>query len=855
MKKILLRITSFLLAAIMMVGFGDWSFIVLKTSALSMITSGDYKYSILDDGTVAIKHCFPAYAKETDQIWEIPSEIDGYTVSSIDLYSSGLDNYIKTVIIPSSITFIGTLSLIENRYNTEFIVAEDNPAFTSVDGVLFNKDCTEIIRFPPRKDTTSYEIPYGVENISGRAFYENPKLCSVIIPNTVTVIGDEAFYNAKQLSSIYIPQSVVEIGRYAFVNNSLSEINVDKNNFNYASIDGVLYNKDFSILMRCPSNTQRESFTIPSGVVKIDSCAFDGGKNLTQVYMPDSLTEIEYAAFQDCAKLKEIMFPDGLRCINAYAFDGCSQLSTVTMTNSIAEIKSSAFRNCKNIKTVYFYGTEEDWGKIKIASLNDALTTADITYIDVHVHDMTAVSEKAATCTSDGNYAYWYCNECGKYYSDADGKNEIAFEETVITMTDHIYTVIQNDGVNHWYKCENCDEFTSLETHNGGVATCANKAVCTVCGISYGELSDHIFSEWTQTIAPTCTATGIEIRCCENCDNFESRPVDMIAHDYSTERTEDTAPTCTAAGSKSHHCTRCDIKADVTEIPALGHSFGEWKEVEAAAFSEDGESRRYCSVCDAFETRRIPKLSESHTHDFSGREEIISAATCTAEGSKRIYCTEEECGEYIVAVIGMTAHLYSEQVSDEYLVSPATCSSKAVYCKSCSVCGIAGSETFEYGEFDMNNHVGGTYETVQKKATCEEDGVVAHCCSSCNNVLSTDVIEATGHDWIAAEVVEAAPGRQGYTLYVCQNDPGHTYKGDFTDYPSIYGDVNNDGYVDSDDAIYLFKHINDPEQYPIDLEAQNKADFNSDGITDSDDAVYLLYHTLLPERFPLRKQM
>ena len=66
--------------------------------------------------------------------------------------------------------------------------------------------------------------------------------------------------------------------------------------------------------------------------------------------------------------------------------------------------------------------------------------------------------------------------------------------------------------------------------------------------------------------------------------------------------------------------------------------------------------------------------------------------------------------------------------------------------------------------------------------------------------------------------------------------------------PPIQGDVNGDGYVDSDDAIYMLNHIQSPNDYPI----NQNADFNGDSQTDSDDAVYLLYHVLLPEQFPFK---
>lgn len=62
------------------------------------------------------------------------------------------------------------------------------------------------------------------------------------------------------------------------------------------------------------------------------------------------------------------------------------------------------------------------------------------------------------------------------------------------------------------------------------------------------------------------------------------------------------------------------------------------------------------------------------------------------------------------------------------------------------------------------------------------------------------------------------------------------------------GDLDGNGRIDSDDAIYLLNHTMMPDHYPIDQDC----DFNGDGHVDGDDAIYLLYHTLLPDRYPLK---
>lgn len=125
-------------------------------------------------------------------------------------------------------------------------------------------------------------------------------------------------------------------------------------------------------------------------------------------------------------------------------------------------------------------------------------------------------------------------------------------------------------------------------------------------------------------------------------------------------------------------------------------------------------------------------------------------STCLVQGNNE-YTTCDDC--YIVvsgsdAKLPFADHTYVEKAEAQYLKSTATCISKAVYYKNCSECGIAGTETFEYGEFDMNNHVGATYIKDQKEATCYEDGYTGDTyCSDCNvKIKDGTVIEKSSHN-------------------------------------------------------------------------------------------------------------
>jgi hypothetical protein len=95
-------------------------------------------------------------------------------------------------------------------------VATDNVHYSSDDGVLFNKDKTQLIQYPGDKQGVSYAIPDGVTVISPYAFTYCDNLQSITIPNSVTTIGNEAFADCNNLQSITIPNSVTTIGNGAF---------------------------------------------------------------------------------------------------------------------------------------------------------------------------------------------------------------------------------------------------------------------------------------------------------------------------------------------------------------------------------------------------------------------------------------------------------------------------------------------------------------------------------------------------------------------------------------------------------------------------------------------------------------
>lgn len=135
-----------------------------------------------------------------------------YTVTGI--FSLGAIDPATKVWIPKTVINHG-LSDFTWRV-TEINVSPDNPVYSSVDGVLFNKDKTELLDFPKCSKSVSYTIPNGVRRIEDYAFLKSVTLSTITMPNSVTYIGDYAFYECSGLTTFQIPNSVTQIDYYAF---------------------------------------------------------------------------------------------------------------------------------------------------------------------------------------------------------------------------------------------------------------------------------------------------------------------------------------------------------------------------------------------------------------------------------------------------------------------------------------------------------------------------------------------------------------------------------------------------------------------------------------------------------------
>jgi len=124
---------------------------------------------------------------------------------------------LSSITIPDSVTSIGKTAFAVCPRLTGITVDKLNSSYSSVAGVLFNKDQTALIQYHSGGKAGSYTIPDGVTTVGTNAFTGCSSLTNVVIPNSVINIGDGAFALCTNLTSVTMPNSVTNIGDFAFM--------------------------------------------------------------------------------------------------------------------------------------------------------------------------------------------------------------------------------------------------------------------------------------------------------------------------------------------------------------------------------------------------------------------------------------------------------------------------------------------------------------------------------------------------------------------------------------------------------------------------------------------------------------
>ena len=299
------------------------------------------------------------------------------------LSGSGL----KTLIVPQATSYVpeamymhGTLEKIQ--------VAEGNPLYKSVDGVLYSADGQVLVSYPRGRKDTSYTVVEGTVEIGKEAFYYRESLEEIILPESLEILADSAMegatalkelalpagvhtlaydslYNCKSMTSLtlsenlsedsvnsnmlgqsnalttiiipagaqFVPENFVQHG-------SVKEFVVEEGNSKYFSQNGVLYGYDEEgrqILISYPKAKEDTTYTVLEGTLEIGHNAFYYREKLEEIMLPQSLEVLGNSAMEGATALKELVLPAGVHTLECDSIYNCKSMTGLTLSENLSE--------------------------------------------------------------------------------------------------------------------------------------------------------------------------------------------------------------------------------------------------------------------------------------------------------------------------------------------------------------------------------------------------------------------------------------------------------------------------------------------------------------------------------------
>lgn len=359
------------------------------------------------------------------------------------------DSVIKTISLPASLQYVGEQSFLSSENIVSVTVADNNNYYSSLDGILYNKEKTELIYYPKGKTDESFTAPKTVKVIYDCAFYQS-SVKNVVLPEGLEKIGNSAFWSNKAIESINFPSTLLDVG---------------DNAFEYCSVlDGI---------------------ALPDGITHIGVSAFYNTK-----YYDDRNNWTDYGnvlinngwllqMYTDSLVSTTLTIAEGIKGLadNVFTYTNINQFTAISLPKSLKYVGESALQSLYLATDIYYASSKDDFEKIEIGNRNTVFDTATLHYttiIDVIEISDATLSFKAGdtpvfTGTVPENAPYYIDHEGwdgsdGTGYTSSDYWNSrydgtegsfgtliTEFKEDV-TYDYHIYLKLTEDGYNKGYR-------------------------------------------------------------------------------------------------------------------------------------------------------------------------------------------------------------------------------------------------------------------------------------------------------------------------------------------------------------------------------------------------------------------
>jgi len=805
----------------------------------------------------------------------LPATVEGYPVTAIR-YAAFFDcARITSVTVPDSVTSIGwdafgacvnlksaTLGngitqldsgTFYNCYRLETVVLPET--ITQIPGSTFS--CCESLRqitlpatvtaiggyaFQGCINLQTINLPEGLTSIGSAAFRNCSALTAVTLPDNLTTVGEFAFRRCSNLESVSIGRSLSELGMGAFTDcNSLKVITVSPDNLSFASdAQGALLSKDNTQLLLVPKN-KITSFVIPQTVTEIGYAAFADGRQLKQIDIPETVTAIgSYAfagtgltaidlpaglcaidehAFADTA-LTQVTIPGSVTYLGSYVFWDCDDLERVTLGEGVAEIGFCTFENCRkltavalptSLQTVYSYAFSD------CSSL-------------FYVYYAGSENQWNAVLINSGNQAL----------TDALLRVNATMPETpeVPSLEDLLTYTIQDGAV----------------TITGGHSFLkgAVEIPATIEGYPVTAIGDTAFEGCYALTSVTLPDSVVSIgrRAFFSCYNMTELRLGAGVAQIGVEAINENAALKAIYVSESNPNFAGEpqgalLSKDGTVLIAAPGAAEEYTMPDSVVTV--GESAFY--GCRQLRKLTFGKntaiLGDYAFANCSALEKVNLPASLTTIGDEAFSHCENNTG-YTVAAGNPNFSSDSRGVlfnKDKTVLILAPMTLQGSYTAPGSVTRVANS-AFTYC-YNLEKLVFGN------QLTTLEDRAF-YCCYNLNSVTLPVSLERIGwrtfYDVYLQTVYYTGTQEQWTQVQIdSDNDSLRYCQYVYEHIAYTPGDVDGIEGVSIDDAIYLLQSILMPDQFPV----EQPTDFNADGMTNIDDAIYLLQHVLMPDQFPL----
>ena len=338
----------------------EWAWSAMNEIPKCKVEDGNTKFESDDKGVLYTKgkkalRCIPSKIMSTggSQTYTIDNAVDTICVNAFHNIFN-----LKKIVLPPN------LKLAQERYpsivtNTDLVEFElpggGNTNYKVVEGVLFNNITKTLVCYPKEKATTEYQVPDDIKKIAPFAFMFTKFMTSIDL-NHVTQLERSAFYKPQKLETITIPKELTKAG---LVDGAFEECvklkayQVADGNPDFSAELGVLFSKDKTKLCYYPPAKEGEKYDIPSTVTEIGQKAFQGAVLLKSMVIPAKVDSIGIEAFRNMVNLEKVEFkaPATIRILKADVFRACKNLKEVVLPASITEL-ASAFYECESLEKV-----------------------------------------------------------------------------------------------------------------------------------------------------------------------------------------------------------------------------------------------------------------------------------------------------------------------------------------------------------------------------------------------------------------------------------------------------------------------------------------------------------------------